>query len=127
MKWILFCGIYIVSILMLIIINFSNTKMKNTEFLCFSKEHTTTAKGFAMVCVMLCHYMGHFGGGVTIFTPLGGTGVAAFLVLSGYGLNESWGKKRNISLAEGSWMSYSGGGGGILLRDYRLYLFHMLY
>lgn len=47
-------------------------------------------KGVAIICVVLCHYMGTFGQGITVFTPLGGIGVAIFLILSAYGLNESW-------------------------------------
>jgi hypothetical protein len=40
---------------------------------------------------MLCHAAGTFGGGrFTLFTPLGGSGVAIFLLLSACGLNESW-------------------------------------
>lgn len=41
---------------------------------------------------MLCHFMGRFGHGITWFTPLGGIGVAVFLMLSGYGLTLSWEK-----------------------------------
>lgn len=42
---------------------------------------------------MACHLVGtFFCGGITYFTPLGGIGVAIFLLLSGYGLNESCAK-----------------------------------
>lgn len=39
---------------------------------------------------MLCHVTGSFA--FVLFTPLGGIGVAMFLLLSGYGLNESYKK-----------------------------------
>ena len=54
------------------------------------RSYSQIMKGMAILCVVLCHFMGAFGGGVTLFTPLGGIGVAVFLVLSGYGLSESW-------------------------------------
>lgn len=43
--------------------------------------------------VILCHVVNHY---VRYFTPLGGIGVAIFLVLSGYGLNASY-KKNGLS------------------------------
>lgn len=56
----------------------------------FSRRDGCILKGVAISCVMLCHLMGKFGGGVTLFTPLGGIGVSIFLILSAYGLNESY-------------------------------------
>lgn len=53
---------------------------------------TQTLKGLAMCLIVACHCMGAFGGGITFFTPLGGIGVAIFLLLAAYGLNESWNK-----------------------------------
>ena len=51
-------------------------------------------KGIAIFLVLLCHFAGFYSrGGIRLFTPAGGIGVAIFLILSGYGLNESW--KRN--------------------------------
>lgn len=41
--------------------------------------------------VILMHSSCNFG--LRIFTPLGGIGVALFLILSGYGLTESYKKK----------------------------------
>lgn len=41
--------------------------------------------------VVIQHCAGGFG--TNVFTPFGGTGVAIFLILSGYGLNESFKKK----------------------------------
>lgn len=54
------------------------------------RNSSSVAKGIGILFVMLCHFMSDFGGGTVLFTPLGGIGVAIFLVLSGYGLNESW-------------------------------------
>lgn len=54
------------------------------------KEETTTYKGVAILAIVLCHFVGVYGQGITVFTPLGGMGVAIFLTLSAYGLNESW-------------------------------------
>ena len=45
---------------------------------------------------MLSHFTGNMS---RIFTPLGGIGVAMFLILSGYGLNESF-KKNGL---DGFW------------------------
>ena len=56
-------------------------------FFSFHKEYTTTMRGIAILFVVL-HHVGNSSGSV-IFTPLGGIGVAMFLILSGYGLNES--------------------------------------
>lgn len=55
-----------------------------------NKAQTTVYKGVAILLVILCHAMGTFGHGITLFTPLGGIGVSVFLLLSAYGLNESW-------------------------------------
>ena len=54
------------------------------------KSSTTIYKGLAILLVILCHAAGAFGHGITLFTPCGGIGVAIFLLLSGYGLNEAW-------------------------------------
>lgn len=58
----------------------------------FDRYSTQTIKGVAICLIVLCHYMGKFGGGITLFTPLGGIGVMIFLMLAAYGLNESWNK-----------------------------------
>lgn len=51
---------------------------------------TNIMKGVAILCIVMCHMMGTFGSGIVYFTPLGGIGVSIFLILSAYGLNESW-------------------------------------
>ena len=53
------------------------------------KESTTAIKGFAILLVIISH-IGQFGYGIRMFVPLGGIGVAIFLILSGYGLMESF-------------------------------------
>lgn len=49
--------------------------------------HTKFARGGAILCVVI----GHIGNlsGITYFAPLGGMGVTAFLLISGYGLESS--------------------------------------
>lgn len=49
--------------------------------------YTDTLRGLAILLVLVCHVSSTMG--TVLFTPLGGTGVALFLFLSGYGLNES--------------------------------------
>ena len=57
------------------------------------KNTTSKYKAIAILSVIICHAMGTFAQGrITWFTPLGGVGVAIFLLLSAYGLNESWNK-----------------------------------
>ena len=65
---------------------------KQADISALGRYNTTVYKGVAILSVMLCHFMGRFGHGITWFTPLGGIGVAVFLVLSGYGLTVSWEK-----------------------------------
>lgn len=62
---------------------------KQNNFLSF--EITNILRGIAIILVMLQHIAG--GMGTNLLTPLGGTGVAIFLFLSGYGLNEAFKKK----------------------------------
>lgn len=54
-----------------------------------SRIYTTVLKGAAIILVLICHFSGNMS---RVFTPLGGIGVAMFLILSGYGLNESYKK-----------------------------------
>jgi len=55
----------------------------------FSKDCTTTMKGIAILLIIANH-IGDGGFGERIFVPLGGIGVAMFLLLSGFGLTESY-------------------------------------
>ena len=109
MIWIKYAGIYVLLIfLAFIIAGISSTKLQDEYF---GRTNTKVMKGIAILAVMLCHLMGKFGGGTTLFTPLGGIGVSIFLMLSAYGLNESfigggcvwgggssWWKKRIIAV-----------------------------
>lgn len=70
----------------------SKQASKQADSSAIGRYNTTVYKGAAILSVMLCHFMGRFGHGITWFTPLGGIGVAVFLVLSGYGLTVSWEK-----------------------------------
>ncbi|WP_418992303.1 acyltransferase family protein [Alistipes sp.] len=53
------------------------------------RDYTTALKGLAIVMIMLGHCGSLWTGG-RMLTPLGGIGVALFLITSGYGLNESY-------------------------------------
>ena len=87
-----------------------------------SKYNTTVYKGFAILIIIVCHFMGKFGNGIVLFTPLGGIGVSLFLIMSGYGLTVSWKKsgykcwwrKRILSV----WIPY------ILMQMFTFWPFH---
>lgn len=96
---ILFAGLIII---VGAIISLTTTRRENINFL--DKDSTDMMKGMAILCVVLCHYMGTFGQGITVFTPLGGIGVAIFLILSAYGLNESW-NQGGVRLVEKTYYS----------------------
>lgn len=66
------------------------------EHIFMGKNSTNIMKGVAILCVVMCHMMGTFGNGIVYFTPLGGIGVSIFLILSAYGLNESWNRGGGI-------------------------------
>lgn len=57
-----------------------------------SKEESLALKGIAVLLILVCHLIGG-GFGFRYVTPMGGIGVAIFLFLSGYGVNESFAKK----------------------------------
>lgn len=54
-----------------------------------SKENSYMLKGLAMICIMCGHFLG---GWTRLVTPIGGIGVALFLICSGYGLEKSYQK-----------------------------------
>lgn len=56
------------------------------------RETSRVLKGVAIAMVLICHFVGRYCHGIRLFTPLGGIGVAIFLLLSGYGLNLTWGR-----------------------------------
>lgn len=73
--------------------SFRNNSDENSSTYIFSMDNTNSLKGIAILSVVLCHFIGAmYSGKVRFFTPLGGIGVALFLILSSYGLNESWKK-----------------------------------
>jgi len=74
----------------LFFILFNGKPEKKITFM--SIEYTSFLRGLAIILIILSHSVGHTG--VRIFTPLGGIGVALFLLLSGYGLTESYKKNR---------------------------------
>ena len=88
MIWIKYASIYVLLILLAFIITGISSAKLQDEY--FGRPNTKVMKGVAILAVMLCHLMGKFGGGTTLFTPLGGIGVSIFLMLSAYGLNESF-------------------------------------
>ena len=65
----------------------------STDFI-FSLDFTNCLRGVAILMVMVGHVSGMMN--TVLFTPLGGTGVALFLLLSGFGLNESF-KKQGLT------------------------------
>ena len=63
-----------------------------------TKNYTSAYKGIAILCIVICHAIGMFSqGSIRIHTPLGGVGVAIFLLLSAYGLNTSWEKSASVA------------------------------
>lgn len=88
MIWIKYASIYGISILFAFIVAGIISKNNTDEY--FGRTNSKIMKGIAILAVMLCHLMGTFGGGTTLFTPLGGIGVSIFLMLSAYGINESY-------------------------------------
>lgn len=63
-------------------------RRKSNDFDFMSKSHTNICRAVAALIIIFQHVAGGFG--LRYFTPLGGIGVAMFLILSGYGLNESF-------------------------------------
>lgn len=57
--------------------------------LLLNKITTTSIKGIAILLVIIAH-VGHGGFGIRLFVPLGFFAVSIFLILSGYGLTESY-------------------------------------
>lgn len=82
-------SIIIIIMISLFFISPTNEKEKINKILSFNTS--TILRGIAILLVILQHLGGSFG--TNLLTPLGGTGVAIFLVLSRFGLNESFKKK----------------------------------
>lgn len=62
-------------------------KYKSNNYL-FSFDFTNSLRGIAILLVTISHVSATMN--TVLFSPLGGTGVALFLFLSGFGLNESF-------------------------------------
>lgn len=85
--------ILFISILLLLLVT-ANWKQKTVETrFMLDRSYTNVLRGFAMVLIMFGHVGGAYAEGVW-FSPLAGIGVALFLLLSGYGNNESFLTKR---------------------------------
>lgn len=83
------------------------------------KSLTTQLKGIAITLITIGHCFGDF---TRAITPFGGIGVALFLILSGYGLNES--RLRQVSGNQGG---LGAGGGTILAKKNRKGLGALVY
>ena len=77
--------------LLLYVIALLSCSRNKSGFNFMSFDHSIAYRGVSALIIMLSHAAGRFG--VRYFTPLGGIGVAVFLISSGYGLNESYKKK----------------------------------
>lgn len=75
-------------LLFFLLIVFSITKNDNITIL--NRKYTETLRGISILFVILMH--SSCDAGMRVFTPLGGIGVAIFLILSGYGLTLSYQK-----------------------------------
>ncbi len=84
---------YIVSItpiaIILIFLPFIPVRAKPSSEL-FCRNHTIISGGVAIICVLLSH-IGNYCG-IRYAAPLGGSAVACFLIISGYGLSSSFEK-----------------------------------
>jgi len=69
---------------------------KNNEYgnLSLTRDYTIFLRAIAIVLVVMHHVSNYFH--CNYFTPLGGIGVSMFLIMSGYGLNESY-KSKGLS------------------------------
>mgnify|MGYP004627064423 CR=1 FL=1 len=87
----LFLFLALLSIIWLVGMLLKSKLLVKCEFMSIS--HTNICRAVAAIIIILQHVSGGFG--IRYFTPLGGIGVAIFLILSGYGLNESYKKKKS--------------------------------
>lgn len=67
------------------------TQENNRGGYLFDYQATTAIKGVAILLILVGHMSGTFS--TVVFTPLASAGVSLFLILSGYGLAESFNKK----------------------------------
>ena len=86
-------GIFLVLLCALWLAGFLFENKQTTDVKFMSVQHTNICRAVAAIIIILQHVSGRLG--IRYFTPLGGIGVAIFLILSGYGLNESYKKKKS--------------------------------
>lgn len=84
-------------LIILLVSLFPFKKKQHTDERFLSYPISNLLRGIAILLVVLQHVSGQLE--TNIFTP-GGTGVAIFLLLSGFGLNESFKKKGFMSFWE---------------------------
>lgn len=72
-------------VILLIFLGGVNASSKKVDIAWMDREHTTVCKGIAIVMVITSHLAGNYTE-LRVFTPLGGIGVAIFLIVSGYGI-----------------------------------------
>lgn len=86
-------GIFLILLCTLWLIGFLFTNKQEADYKFMSVQHTNVCRAVAAIIIILQHVSGGFE--IRYLTPLGGIGVAIFLILSGYGLNESYKKKKS--------------------------------
>lgn len=80
----------VIQVVILSLVVLLSLRKKNTmqgEF-AFSRDYTNVLRAFAILLVMMHHVSNFYD--CKYFTPLGGIGVSIFLIVSGFGLNESY-------------------------------------
>lgn len=91
-----FFSMCIILFILICINQFNSTRKKNIEYRNFlSKDHLLILKGIASILIVVSHIANEKN--FAILNPLGGIGVALFLISSGYGLNESYKNKGLIN------------------------------
>lgn len=77
---------------LLVIALFSSLVYKyDKDFSFLKRDFTTSLRGIAMLLIMISHFTGDMEHG-RLFTPVGGVGSNLFLLVSGYGMTESFRK-----------------------------------
>lgn len=86
----------IIQTILILLAIFVPIKRKNKEKgqLSLTRDYTNFLRAIAIILVVMHHVSNYFH--CNYFTPLGGIGVSMFLILSGYGLNESY-KSKGLS------------------------------
>lgn len=93
-------GIFFMLLCLLWLVGVLFTNKQEADYKFMSVQHTNICRAVAAIIIILQHVSGGFG--IRYLTPFGGIGVAIFLILSGYGLNESYKKKPGMG---GYWKS----------------------